>query len=192
MLQQLFFVNDFFAVDPQLGTVKDTRTGQETRLEPRIMHLFCLLAAAEGKLVTREYLVKTVWDDYGSADEGLTQAISYLRKVFNDQEKTLIETVPKKGYVLHTAISAATIVNTVSEIGSRRKIKPLYWAITTAVLLLLLAYFFFIRTNRAFAPDVVGGSAPADRHDTSSPDVVKNPARMDHHDTSSKKSTDLK
>src|SRR5450432_2368136 len=33
-------------------------------------------------------------------DEGLTQAISALRKVLKDDTKQLIQTVPKKGYLL--------------------------------------------------------------------------------------------
>jgi DNA-binding winged helix-turn-helix (wHTH) protein len=105
MTDKPFLLNNRFLINPALGTVKDTQTAQETRLEPRLMSLLCLLAASRNELVSRDLITKEVWDDYGNADEGLTQAISYLRKTLCDTRKELIETVPKKGYVLHGDIS---------------------------------------------------------------------------------------
>jgi DNA-binding winged helix-turn-helix (wHTH) protein len=87
-----------FMVEPSFNLVKDQETGIETRLEPRLVKLLCLLHEQQGDLVSREQITKTIWDDYGNADEGLTQAISYLRKILGDESKTLIETIPKKGY----------------------------------------------------------------------------------------------
>ena len=52
-----------------------------------------------------EQLIKEVWNDYGGADEALNQAISFIRKVPVDNNKEIIETIPKKGYVLHAVIS---------------------------------------------------------------------------------------
>lgn len=63
-----------------------------------------MLVEKPGKTITRDELVTAIWHDYGGGDEGLTQAISILRKTFSDTNKELIQTVHKKGYVLNAVI----------------------------------------------------------------------------------------
>ena len=82
---------------------------QVIKLEPKIMQvLFCLIQH-QGQIVSREYLLETVWPDVVVTDHPLTRAISYLRKVFQDnpREPRIIETISKKGYRL---ICKASIV----------------------------------------------------------------------------------
>ncbi len=86
----------------------DTVLNQETRVEPRIMKLLLLLAGSQGIAVTREQIINDIWDNYGGADEGLSQAVSFLRKLLLDTEKQLIVTIPKKGYVLEAPVSYAS------------------------------------------------------------------------------------
>ena len=104
MEEPAFTLNNRFFVKPSLGLINDAQTSLETRIEPRLMSLLCLLAENNERLVARPLITKQIWNDYGNADEGLTQAISYLRKVLADESKLLIETVPKKGYVLHAKV----------------------------------------------------------------------------------------
>jgi DNA-binding winged helix-turn-helix (wHTH) protein len=96
---QPFKINQDYTIYPDANTV-----GNTVKLEPRLMKLLCLLAANPGVLVTREKIVEKIWNGYGGGDEGLTQAISYLRKVLNDNDKVLIETVPKGGYIFNGTI----------------------------------------------------------------------------------------
>lgn len=100
-MMQPFKINQDYTVYPDANTV-----GNTVKLEPRLMKLLCLLAENPGVLVTREKIVEKIWKGYGGGDEGLTQAISYLRKVLNDNDKTIIETVPKGGYIFKGAIGA--------------------------------------------------------------------------------------
>jgi DNA-binding winged helix-turn-helix (wHTH) protein len=100
-----FFINNRFLINPALNLVRDTTGNLETHLEPRIMQLLTILCRNCGKLITREELVKEVWNDYGGADEGLTQAISFLRKTLDDSSKNVIKTIPKKGYILQASIT---------------------------------------------------------------------------------------
>ncbi|MBE7172835.1 MAG: winged helix-turn-helix domain-containing protein [Williamsia sp.] len=64
------------------------------------MKVLCCLEQKQGELVIRDHLVTEVWNDYGGGNEGLNQAISFLRKILDDQDKKLVLTIPKKGYVL--------------------------------------------------------------------------------------------
>ena len=69
----------------------------EVRLEPRVMEILCQLADSSGDVVLREQML----DEYGS-DEGITRAISILRKSFKkvSGDVKFIETIPKRGYRL--------------------------------------------------------------------------------------------
>lgn len=102
-----FYINGRFLVNSALNGVTDEPAQTLTRLEPRQMKLLCLLAAHAGELVSREQIVKEIWDDYGGGDEALNQAISFLRKALQDEEKKLIRTIPKNGYLLQASITPA-------------------------------------------------------------------------------------
>lgn len=107
MKEGLFQINDRFVVDRSKNEVSDKETNQASRLEPRLMKLLCLLADQCGEVVTRDYIIKEIWNDYPGASEGLNQAISFLRKQLADDSKTIIKTLPKEGYILHASISWA-------------------------------------------------------------------------------------
>lgn len=74
----------------------------EVRLEPRVMEILGQLAESAGQVVLRNDLL----DEHGS-DEGITRAISILRKSLKkvgcDKTK-YIETIPKRGYRLIVSV----------------------------------------------------------------------------------------
>jgi len=72
------------------------------RLSPKEMSVLEVLYQNRGTTVTRSILLEQVWNDEYGNNLGLTQAISKLRQVFNDNSKEpkLIKTIPKKGYQL--------------------------------------------------------------------------------------------
>lgn len=99
-MENQFVINERFRVNEAINTVTDLETGIETRLEPRLMKLIMLLIIRKGEVVTRQQIITDIWDDYGNADEGLSQAVSFLRKIFADADKQLIRTIPKKAIFL--------------------------------------------------------------------------------------------
>lgn len=107
MVTEYIILNERFEIRSTRNLVRDRKTSTDHKLEARLMNLLCLLMEKTGQLVTRETITKEIWDDYGNADEGLTQAISYLRRVFSDDQKKMIETVPKKGYILNAKLEHA-------------------------------------------------------------------------------------
>lgn len=100
-----FILNNCFSVDASLNLLTNNETGLQTKLEPRLIEILQLLAQNEGKLVSREMLISKIWNNYGGAEDGLNQGISFLRKALGDTNKQLIETVPKRGYILHATIT---------------------------------------------------------------------------------------
>lgn len=99
-----FVLNNCFLVDVSLNLLTNTETGLRTKLEPRLIEILHILAKNEGKLVSREMLISKIWNNYGGAEDGLNQGISILRKALADTNKQIIETIPKKGYILHATV----------------------------------------------------------------------------------------
>ena len=60
-----------------------------------------------GRVVTREELTKAVWGDVVIGDESLTHCIGEIRRAIADQDQRIIQTVPRRGYLLDVPISLA-------------------------------------------------------------------------------------
>ncbi|HEX9981257.1 MAG TPA: winged helix-turn-helix domain-containing protein [Flavobacterium sp.] len=142
-----------FSAEPSQNIIIDGQSGKRIKIEPRIMTLLNMLHSSGGKLVTREEIIRTIWNDYGGADEGLNQAISFLRKSLADTDKSLIETVPKKGYILHTAYEPARQ----SSYGFGRAI-PLRYIIGTIVAIAIVGFGFSFFADRHERTTEVGYS----------------------------------
>ena len=85
----------------------------EVRLEPRVMEILSELAKYAGEVVLRSDLL----DEHGS-DEGVTRAISILRKALKEvgcDEKKYIETIPKRGYRLLVPLTESNLRSVKSE-----------------------------------------------------------------------------
>jgi DNA-binding winged helix-turn-helix (wHTH) protein len=149
MQEKPFVLNNRFHVDPSRKVVADTILQKETRLENRLMNLLLLLCSHGGKLVSREQITKEIWDDYGNADESLTQAVSYLRKVLADDQKKMIQTIPKKGYILYAELGSLdeTVAEQKTKIFNLRR--KYIWLIGIAALSFLIVYIIFRPSQEA-------------------------------------------
>ncbi len=78
------------------------RDGVEHALEPRVMDVFCVLAENGEQVTSRRDLTDRIWRVEFGADEGLTRAVSVLRRVIRDtgDNDVYVETIPKRGYRL--------------------------------------------------------------------------------------------
>ncbi|MBN9296214.1 MAG: winged helix-turn-helix domain-containing protein [Filimonas sp.] len=104
MTQPAFFINDHYEVNPADNLIKDLSSGQEIKLETPLTQLLCMLINSEGELVEHEIITKEIWNDEANADDELREAIAVLREILYDDVKVLIETVPKRGYMIRTTI----------------------------------------------------------------------------------------
>jgi len=90
-------------------SARQVTNGQILRsLSPRAMGVLVCLARAEGRVVTRDTLLASVWPDVTVGDESLTQAVAELRKVFRTKRTVsgIVGTVPKRGYRLLVPVEA--------------------------------------------------------------------------------------
>ena len=87
-------------INPSARSV--TINGVTRRLSPKSAAVLDALLEANGDVVSRAALIERVWPDVCVNEEILTQAITELRRAFDDSPRnaSYIETVPKAGYRL--------------------------------------------------------------------------------------------
>src|SRR5579862_3203159 len=80
--------------------LKLTVRGEFRPLEPKVFRLLQFLVENPGRVVTKEEILKAVWEGTFVTDNALTRAITQIRKALNDDPKQpkYIETVPTVGY----------------------------------------------------------------------------------------------
>jgi TolB-like protein/DNA-binding winged helix-turn-helix (wHTH) protein len=82
----------------------------EVRVEPRVMDVLVFMVTHAGQLVTRDAIIKAVWNGAFVTDEVLSRCIYRLRQALGDDPKQprFIETVPKRGYRLIASVRKTT------------------------------------------------------------------------------------
>ncbi|MEM9500162.1 MAG: winged helix-turn-helix domain-containing protein [Pseudomonadota bacterium] len=86
--------------DPVAGRLFDRAVGQESFLRPQSAHVLQILCENHGQIVTRDALIESVWPELNVTDDSLTQCISDIRRALGDRNRSLLKTVPKRGFVL--------------------------------------------------------------------------------------------
>lgn len=77
-----------------------TSCGQRVELRPRSYAVLRLLAENAGRLVAKDDIMERVWDDVAVTEDSLTQCIADIRKAIGDEERRVLRTVSRKGYML--------------------------------------------------------------------------------------------
>jgi formylglycine-generating enzyme required for sulfatase activity len=95
---------DRFTLDLARGCIRVG--GQEISLRPKTFDVLCHLAENAGRLVSKQELFKAVWPNVCVCDDSLVQSIRELRQKLGDDDRRLIRTVSRRGYILDTAVSA--------------------------------------------------------------------------------------
>ncbi len=69
-------------------------------LPPKVLDVLCLLVEKEGKIVSKNEIMDTVWADSFVEESNLTQSIYTLRRTLGNDEngKSIIETIPRRGF----------------------------------------------------------------------------------------------
>ncbi len=76
-------------------------TGDEIVLRSQSARVLGHLASRLGVLFPRDDLIAAVWQNVSVTDDSLTQCILDIRRSIGDSDRTILRTVPKRGYALH-------------------------------------------------------------------------------------------
>ena len=74
--------------------------GEVLPLRPQSLEVLALLAARPGETLTKEEIFNEIWPDVAVTDDSLTQCIVDIRKAIGDTDRSVLRTLPKKGYQL--------------------------------------------------------------------------------------------
>src|SRR5215469_7873534 len=82
--------------------------GERLPVEPTAFRVLLFLLRNPGRLVSKEEIVASVWNDIAVSDNSLTRAIAQLRRVLDDdpREPRYILTVPTLGYRFLSEVNA--------------------------------------------------------------------------------------
>ncbi|MGD9386249.1 MAG: winged helix-turn-helix domain-containing protein [Thioalkalispiraceae bacterium] len=104
--QQQFTLDDWQVSAPE-GVL--SRSGEEIRIEPKVMEVLVYFASRQGEVITRDELERDVWHGALVGYDAVTSTIIKLRKALKDNAKNprYIATIPKRGYQLITTVRPA-------------------------------------------------------------------------------------
>ena len=74
------------------------REGEIVPLTPKIFEMLLLLVENNGRMLSKDEIMDTVWADSFVEETNLTSNISRLRKILHAEGEQFIETFPKRGY----------------------------------------------------------------------------------------------
>jgi TolB-like protein len=93
-----------FVLDTQAAQL--LRQGRLVDLRPKSFEVLRMLAESAERVVSRDELAATVWKGRVATDESIAQCISDIRRALADADQRLLQTVPRRGYVLKVPVQA--------------------------------------------------------------------------------------
>lgn len=92
------FTFDQFVLDPRDARL--FRGGRPVALTPRSFAVLCHLAANAGRLVSKDELLRAVWEDVCVGDGSLKVCVREIRQALGDEAQSprFVETVHRRGY----------------------------------------------------------------------------------------------
>ncbi len=103
-----------FVLDLERFELRDA-AGLRVALRPQAFTVLRHLAQRAGQIVTKDELMQAVWPGRVVTDDSLVQCIKLIRHALGDGQRRLLQTEPKRGYRLASAVPAASEATPVTE-----------------------------------------------------------------------------
>ncbi|MEM8814240.1 MAG: winged helix-turn-helix domain-containing protein [Pseudomonadota bacterium] len=81
--------------------------GKAIHLRPKSYEVLRVLVENAGKVVSKDELIRAVWGDTPASDDSLTHCLIDIRKALKDHDRTIVRTVPRRGYLFEAPAVAA-------------------------------------------------------------------------------------
>jgi len=81
----------------------------ETELRRKCFEVLRYLVEHPGRVVTKDELILAVWGDAITADESLARCVCDVRRALADDDREIIRTVPRRGYLFDAPVSSVEI-----------------------------------------------------------------------------------
>ena len=129
-----------FTLDTARGVlVKD---GEEVELRPQSYEVLRILVSRAGELVMREELQQAVWGHKVVTDDSLSHCMTDVRKALSDDEKTIIRTVPRRGFIFDVPVETEHARDSAPPIADDTpRQSRLGWGVAATVAVLTAVFF---------------------------------------------------
>ena len=117
------------------------RGDDEIRLRPQSFEVLRHLAANHGRIVTKEELLEEVWRGRAVTDDSLTQCLIDVRRAIGDEERTVVRTVPRRGYIFESPVSSGEEKSASGPVAARFNAGN--WRLIAAVGALAIAFLIW-------------------------------------------------
>jgi len=132
------FTFSSFTLDGGRGVLQ--REGKEIALRPKSFEVLVFLLKNTGRLVSREELMQAVWPDVIVTDDSLTQCLTEIRKALGDDQRNIVRTIPKRGYLFDIPVEVpGPTAGDTAKMNSIRERLPSFWMIAAMTILSLAA-----------------------------------------------------
>jgi DNA-binding winged helix-turn-helix (wHTH) protein/Tfp pilus assembly protein PilF len=85
------------------------RLGKIVKLRPQSFDVLRHLAERHGRLVHKQEILDTIWGDTAVTDDSLTHCLIDIRKAIGDSERSMIRTVPRRGFVFEIPVESVEL-----------------------------------------------------------------------------------
>src|SRR5277367_4990423 len=108
MTERKCFVFRFAEVEVREREFLLIKAGERIPVEPKAFRVLLYLLRNPGRLIHKDEIVGSVWNDIAVSDNSLTRSVAQLRRVLGDdsREPLYILTVPTVGYRFLCEVSA--------------------------------------------------------------------------------------
>ena len=120
-----------FVLDTGRGELR--RNGEPVPLRPQSFEVLAFLIANQGRLVTKETLHETIWAGKAVTDDSVTQCLIDIRKAVGDSDRTMVKTLPRRGYLFDEPVA----VHTIGELPTAANVALPKWALPLGVVVVL-------------------------------------------------------
>jgi adenylate cyclase len=100
----LYRFNDF-SLDLIRGSLRTST--EDIELRPKSFAVLQYLVENAGRLVAKEEILATLWPRVTVSDESLARCISDIRTAICDHDRTIIKTIPRRGYIFTAGVTPA-------------------------------------------------------------------------------------
>lgn len=148
-----------FVLDPDRAVLLDGET--PVPLRPKSFDVLRHLAENAQRVVSRDELLEAVWGDAVVTPDSVRQCVTDIRKALDDSERTMIKTVPRRGYMLDVPRQTGTGAAAETRHDIHRNVPKSALAVLAAtVLVALFAAFVWSGPNVGYdhAPPAQHGS----------------------------------
>lgn len=102
LAHQIYFFDEF-----TLDVTRDCllRRTVEIKLRPKSFEVLKYLIENGGRLVSKDEIIETVWQEMAVTDDSLVQCLKDIRRALNDKSQTYIKTIPRRGYIFEKDVT---------------------------------------------------------------------------------------